>query len=828
MPRSLDRLTRLALLATLAVAPGCSLIVDGSRFLERGDAGGVVPDRDGEIVDRDVGVVRAPPQITTVGLSQYAPIVGETLVAMPGPVYEPNGDRLTFTYRWLRRATPIDGADAKTYVVTAADEGASLAVEVTVSDRDGSSATVRAASATVRPYAPRWRELFPPLGQDIGLQTVFDPTHHRALLFRNGDTWEIAATGSDLHVARLPVASSGLNQDDLLLVLSRPGSSTFHVFDPTQADQLFELDASVRGGESWRARYTDGVGPGELAMHVSFYDPATSRFFLVTGMLVEAGFATSARALFVPEGDGAPVWSTPSLEGDPLPPLVAAAVAADPTTPGVYYVFGGFTTPSEGTGFVPSGGIYRIEVVSTETLRVTQLDDATYFLDTPFVAGAALGLTGTSQILLYGGLASLGDSGPAVPTPARIFDVATQRLADAGLGAPTRPLTFATFSPDPMVPGAWLAASQGDLDGDDVSWTIERISGDGSSLRVDPIAHTEIPASISNELGRIASVDRDESRRIEILDGRGEAMGPLWTLDLTTLTWGRIETTGTGPAARTGLVADTSHTVDTMSRAPTPYRLVLAGGETRDGPLASMDAWWWNDERGDAPRWVELPLSTDPRSPVPTMRTGSVATGSWCGDSMLMLIGGEGADGTLVDDAALLSCTFDRRSCTWALSSVPIPHRSYAAAFQSSAYDGTLKAYVFGGRDDVGGSNGMFALPLCYGEIQPPLEVTTTGAPTPRFGHSFTGLGGANESVVDAIAFGGALDPPDPEIHLFHLTSATTGVWSVVPPVADEPRPDSRHGHLAIWDDLGERLLILGGADRRDIWEFRFRPSAAP
>ncbi|MGF0117722.1 hypothetical protein ACQFYA_15600 [Promicromonospora sp. Marseille-Q5078] len=61
------------------------------------------------------------PQVT--GTAQ----VGKTLTAVPG-TWAPAA---TFTYRWLRSGSPISGATARTYTLTSADAGRSVALEVT-------------------------------------------------------------------------------------------------------------------------------------------------------------------------------------------------------------------------------------------------------------------------------------------------------------------------------------------------------------------------------------------------------------------------------------------------------------------------------------------------------------------------------------------------------------------------------------------------------------------------------------------------------------------------------------------------------------------------
>ncbi|THG35808.1 serine protease [Glaciibacter flavus] len=84
----------------------------------------------------------APPTISGT------PAVGSTLTASPGTW---DTDGLTFAYQWQRGGVDIAGATSATYVVTKADQGASLTVVVTASAADRPSGTAT-SDAVMVPY----------------------------------------------------------------------------------------------------------------------------------------------------------------------------------------------------------------------------------------------------------------------------------------------------------------------------------------------------------------------------------------------------------------------------------------------------------------------------------------------------------------------------------------------------------------------------------------------------------------------------------------------------------------------------------------------------
>ena len=91
-------------------------------------------------------------------IDDTTPLVGETLTADASGISDADGlTGATFTWQWIRVAsggteTRISGATAATYTVVAADEGATLKVEASFTDDDGTAETLESAeTATVVP-----------------------------------------------------------------------------------------------------------------------------------------------------------------------------------------------------------------------------------------------------------------------------------------------------------------------------------------------------------------------------------------------------------------------------------------------------------------------------------------------------------------------------------------------------------------------------------------------------------------------------------------------------------------------------------------------------
>jgi hypothetical protein len=97
--------------------------------------------------------VAGPPRNTTPPTIAGTPQVGQTLTAGNGSWT--GAQPFTFTYRWRRcdsvggNCADISGATAKTYVLTAADEGATLRVRVTARNGRGTASSTSVPSGVV-------------------------------------------------------------------------------------------------------------------------------------------------------------------------------------------------------------------------------------------------------------------------------------------------------------------------------------------------------------------------------------------------------------------------------------------------------------------------------------------------------------------------------------------------------------------------------------------------------------------------------------------------------------------------------------------------------
>ncbi len=124
-------------------------VVDGSDY----DPG--TPSQADVVVSDDDNA--APTGAPTI--DDTTPLVGETLTADASGISDADGlTGATFTWQWLRVSgsteTRIPGATAATYTVVAADEGATLKVEATFTDDDGTEETVESAETSTVEVPP--------------------------------------------------------------------------------------------------------------------------------------------------------------------------------------------------------------------------------------------------------------------------------------------------------------------------------------------------------------------------------------------------------------------------------------------------------------------------------------------------------------------------------------------------------------------------------------------------------------------------------------------------------------------------------------------------
>src|SRR4051812_42207606 len=86
-----------------------------------------------------------------------SPKTAQTVTATPAGFRDPDGDALTYAYKWFRNGTAIPGATAATLDLSAAgagDRGDALKVEVTATDTRGATSDPAEGTATVANTAP--------------------------------------------------------------------------------------------------------------------------------------------------------------------------------------------------------------------------------------------------------------------------------------------------------------------------------------------------------------------------------------------------------------------------------------------------------------------------------------------------------------------------------------------------------------------------------------------------------------------------------------------------------------------------------------------------
>ena len=92
-------------------------------------------------------------------IDDTTPVVGETLTADPSGIGDPDGlTNRSFTWQWIRVSggtdTPISGATTASYTVVAGDVGATLKVEASFTDDDGTAETVESAATSAATALP--------------------------------------------------------------------------------------------------------------------------------------------------------------------------------------------------------------------------------------------------------------------------------------------------------------------------------------------------------------------------------------------------------------------------------------------------------------------------------------------------------------------------------------------------------------------------------------------------------------------------------------------------------------------------------------------------
>ncbi|HJL14346.1 MAG TPA: hypothetical protein RMH99_01750, partial [Sandaracinaceae bacterium LLY-WYZ-13_1] len=210
-------------LALCSILGGCGLIVGpGSKYLADGAVDGPDADVDagpgmdgGEIDDGgerpDVPTDPLPPVGSGVGLSDYRPVVGQTLRVTVGPYLDPNGDDVSVSYQWLDESGPIAGATSDSLELTQPPFGADGEISVRVTLDDGELQTVlEAGPARIEPPdLTAWELLAPPRSGIVGGAMGFFDARRQRLIYhavnqdRSFGFWEMQLGGDEQRWVRL-------------------------------------------------------------------------------------------------------------------------------------------------------------------------------------------------------------------------------------------------------------------------------------------------------------------------------------------------------------------------------------------------------------------------------------------------------------------------------------------------------------------------------------------------------------------------------------------------------------------------------------------------
>ncbi len=139
-----------------------------------------------------------------------------------------------------------------------------------------------------------------------------------------------------------------------------------------------------------------------------------------------------------------------------------------------------------------------------------------------------------------------------------------------------------------------------------------------------------------------------------------------------------------------------------------------------------------------------------------------------------------------------------------------------ARAEHTAIYDPVRdRLLVFGGNDGTA-RNDLWALSLVGAPVW--TEITTQGTPpSPRSNHT-----AVYDPVGDRmLVFGGGLG--DAETYALALATGPP-TWSVIPTAGDRPAP--RSSHAAVYDPGRQWMLIFGGPTLNDLWALRLGGTA--
>lgn len=824
----------LSLVLSSAPLAGCGLIVRGSDFLTDGGGGSQDGGTDAE-VDGGPDVPHAP-LASGVGLSSYRPLLGETLRAIIGPVYDEDGDTIRTELVWFRNGEQLEVGGLSVMLDPAAGfaPGDQLRVELRVSDATLEGTPVSAGPAIIEAdEETRWRMLLPPRASAASLLRAFDPGRQRNLYaVRLGEhdygLWEQQLSANAPRWVRLypsgapPIAAEGSvfydGAGQRFLVFGgraqrEGGGDTLH-------DTLYALEMQNRGAERWIE--LSGNRPSARATSsITTSDDGTTAW-LYGGMNDSAEPLDDLWELDLANGNFRQLASALGSPG------VGGALVHDAENDRLIRV--GVATIDLSGGPVPSNNIDVIDL-SADPPALEQV--AT--LPTPLLG--PLGFIEDDTLYVVGGFGPDGLNDQVFEIDLESFEVTARTLAGGASFLLPTATRRAPFADDLVITGL------SDLDNAGANfWSI-----DEEAQTVGPISvgGRDLPGPVAQGSGFVR-----ENGDLMVVGGRsmlsgGSTLQDVWRVNVDG-TWSRAAPMAGpdgSPELRHGIVVDGSSNTfhDTLWQA-------FGAGPSG---LADATAWYAHNQ------WRRLmPISGSPQG-----RVGHAVFPGRCRDSMsagmpgnaLGVFGGRNpSTNTMFNDTWMLRCNNepDVGSCQWRnLSAANSPTQREWAPIAAAGWDihsFDRMAFVFGGRGPAGAVlDDVWTFDACNDAPWDwePVEIEGAQRPPPLFGHSASSMlparrEGLPEDVQSTVLiFGGGTHGDNDEarethdeLWVFRAQPGTFGnITGSFTPVVVPNRPPPRMWHVAVWDQPRQRLLVYGGAANRrvldDLWELRWRES---
>jgi hypothetical protein len=786
----------------------------------------VVGERRGPSATASTTVVNHPPIVASVGLSTYEPREDDVLAALPGGVYDPDGDAFTFTFEWFKGSDSVASGPSSTLDLAAQGFVAGDDVVVQAVATDGDASEPVSIGAAVVPAVTAWRQLLPNRTAffEESSFAVHDVRNGRIVASVDGQLWEyylgvanIAPRWVQLRPTGTPppqhmfgtTAVYDPSQERVLIVGGATEGPTFNV------STVYTLDLT-RGAEAWSSFEAGGQGPEALLLSSVAIDARRERLLAFGSFPFEEGFPTSDKLYALSLTSGAEAWSEVDVNGD-APGFLFAPIWVVDVDADVAYMAGGMRE----SGGVPLGSqeIRRLDLTEGEE---------SFALLTEALPAASAGGGGAFDPIRRRAyfVHGVGADGETPQDAIFAFDVDVGVVSDITAADPMPGTALGQASWDPAT-GRVLVL--GMLSKNEVrAFSIASLDHDGTWQALD-MPWVTGPGPVA-EPGYFL-MDRAAMYTVGGRDIHGEPQSGVFRFDFGTNGFQavNVEPDGTHGTPPAGWGYGPLAGEDSLDER------YLVGGSDQSGPLEPVEVWRFERIGINDWRW-RFALASDV-AVRPPGRSGAITFTARpaCEDppSRLVSVFGGMADGAVTQELAHFHC--GAGECWWEPGIAP-------AILGSLAYAGINSYVALGGI--FGGVNAAFVgtseawLPECPFDLWTAFPLADP--PPPRFGHTYLYAQHASDDQR-LYVFGGKeswdggtyyndawvlmADPP------------MNGEWVAITPAdgADYPHPAPRYFHAAAWDSVRRRLIVFGGeveADggeeegkpppvRNDLWELR-------